>query len=49
MIKGTSLFCNDCSSLEFCGEDRTYWRFIFVNGQWKEQSGKLVYEDSELN
>ena len=37
------------SSLEFCGEDRTYWRYIFEGGRWKEQTGKLVYEDSEVN
>ena len=39
----------ECSSLEFCGEDRTYWRYIFEGGRWKEQTGKLVYEDSEVN
>ena len=38
----------ECSSLEFCGEDRTYWRYIFEGGRWKEQSGKLVYEDCEM-
>ena len=37
------------SSLEFCGEDRTHWRYIFEGGRWKEQSGKLVYKDCEVN
>ena len=35
----------DGAEFDFCGEDRTYWRFIFENGQWKEQSGKIVYHD----
>ena len=35
----------DGAEFDFCGEDRTYWRFIFENGKWKEQSGKIVYHD----
>ena len=34
------------SEIDFCGEDQTYWRYIFENGQWKEQNGKIVYSDS---
>ena len=34
------------SEIDFCGEDRTYWRFIFENGRWKEQYGEIVYSDS---
>ena len=34
------------SELDFCGEDRTYWRFVFENGRWKEQDGEIVYLDS---
>ena len=33
------------AELDFCGEDRTYWRFIFENGRWKEQDGEIVYHD----
>ena len=28
--------------------DGEYWRYIFKNGNWKYQTGKLVYEDSEV-
>ena len=35
----------DGAEFDFCGEDRTYWRFVFENGNWKEQSGKIVYHD----
>ena len=35
----------DGAEFDFCGEDQTYWRFIFENGKWKEQSGKIVYHD----
>ena len=34
------------SEIDFCGKDRTYWRFIFENGRWKEQDGEIVYSDS---
>ena len=34
------------SEIDFCGEDQTYWRYIFENGQWKEQNGEIVYSDS---
>ena len=34
------------SEIDFCGEDRTYWRFVFENGRWKEQDGEIVYSDS---
>ena len=33
------------SEIDFCGEDQTYWRYIFENGQWKEQNGEIVYSD----
>ena len=33
------------AELDFCGEDSTYWRFIFENGRWKEQDGVIVYHD----
>ena len=33
------------SEIDFCGEDRTYWRFVFENGRWKEQDGEIVYHD----
>ena len=33
------------SEIDFCGEDRTYWRFVFENGRWKEQDGEIVYSD----
>ena len=33
------------AELDFCGEDRTYWRFIFENSRWKEQDGEIVYHD----
>ena len=36
----------DGSEIDFCGEDQTYWRYIFENGQWKEQNGEIVYSDS---
>ena len=34
------------SEIDFCGEDQTYWRFIFKDGRWKEQCGEIVYSDS---
>ena len=33
------------SEIDFCGEDRTYWRFVFENGRWKEQDGEIIYHD----
>ena len=33
------------SEIDFCGEDQTYWRYIFEDGQWKEQNGEIVYSD----
>ena len=35
----------DGSEFDFCGEDKSYWRFIFENGRWKEQDGEIVYHD----
>ena len=29
----------------FTGEDDAHWRFVFRNGKWIEQSGRVVYED----
>ena len=39
----------DGSEFDFYDGDSNYWRYIFVNGVWKYQTGKLVYEDGELN
>ena len=38
----------DGSEFDFYDGDSNYWRYIFVNGAWKYQTGKLVYEDCEL-
>ncbi len=31
--------------VEFIGEDEIYWKHSFENGEWKEYSGKIVYEN----
>ena len=36
------------SEFDFYDGDGEYWRYIFRNGDWKYQTGKLVYEDSEV-
>ena len=39
-------------SAEFTGEDDEHWRFLFENGKWNEENGKVVYgsstDDKEL-
>lgn len=35
----------DGSEYDFQGEDNEFWRFILKNGEWKEQSGRIVYDD----
>ena len=39
----------DGSEFDFNDGDGNYWRYIFRGGVWKYQTGKLVYEDSEVN
>lgn len=34
----------DDSEYDFRGSDNELWRFILLNGEWKEQSGRIVYE-----
>nr|WP_316612788.1 hypothetical protein [uncultured Ruminococcus sp.] len=29
--------------VDYIGEDSALWRHIFIDGEWKEQSGKVVY------
>ncbi len=29
--------------VDYVGEDSALWRHIFIDGEWKEQSGKVVY------
>ena len=31
--------------LEFDGEDCTHWRFLWRDGDWREQTGRVVFED----
>lgn len=33
----------ESGSVEFTGEDDSFWRFVFQNGKWIEQSGEIVY------
>ena len=33
------------SEFDFNDGDGEYWRYIFVNGVWKYQTGRLVYHD----
>lgn len=33
------------ASIEFVGEDETHWKHTFEDGEWKEYSGKVVYEN----
>ena len=35
----------DESEYDFQGEDNEFCRFILKNGEWKEQSGRIVYDD----
>ena len=35
----------DGSEFDFYDGDSNYWRYIFVNGAWKYQTGRLVYHD----
>ncbi len=30
-------------SVEFMGEDGTLWRYIYDDGQWYEQAGRVIY------
>ena len=38
----------DDSEFDFYDGDGEYWRYIFRGGNWIYQTGKLVYEDSEV-
>ena len=38
----------DGSEFDFYDGDSEYWRYIFRGGNWIYQTGKLVYEDSEV-
>ena len=38
----------DGSEFDFNDGDGNYWRYIFRDGNWIYQNGKLVYEDSEV-
>ena len=29
--------------VDYVGEDSALWRHIFIDGEWKEQNGKVVY------
>ena len=35
----------DGSEFDLYDGDSNYWRYIFVNGVWKYQMGRLVYHD----
>ena len=30
---------------EFSGEDDCHWRFIYRDGEWQEENGRITYED----
>lgn len=32
--------------IEYVGEDDSLWRFIYQNGEWKEQNGYVVYREN---
>lgn len=32
--------------IEFSGEDNSFWRFIYKNGDWYEENGWVTYEGS---
>lgn len=32
------------SSIKYRGEDEALWRFVFKDGEWIEQEGRIVYE-----
>jgi len=34
--------------VQFSGEDREYWRFVFKNGMWIEEPGHVVYNEDDL-
>lgn len=31
------------SIVQYVGEDNTFWRFVFKDGKWYEQNGRVVY------
>ena len=33
--------------IEYVGEDNSIWRFIFKDGEWREESGRIEYGDSK--
>jgi len=33
--------------LRYIGEDSTYWKYTFVDGEWKEYDGDIVYINEE--
>lgn len=34
----------ESGEIRYYGEDETYWRFIFKDNKWVEESGTIVYE-----
>lgn len=44
LLKAIALI-EEGSEFDFNDGDGNYWRYIFAKGNWKYQTGKLVYED----
>ena len=37
----------ESEEIEYVGEDASLWRFIYKDGAWVEQNGRVVYETEE--
>ena len=37
----------ESGEIYYSGEDESYWRFMFRNGSWHEDSGNITYQDTE--
>ena len=43
IIASASPFVKE-GKIEFSGEDNEYWKYEFINGEWEEDSGEIIYD-----
>jgi hypothetical protein len=44
LFKASNLLEVAEGSVEFTGEDGEHWRYIYDDGKWYEQAGRVVYD-----
>lgn len=48
MLNEVNAVCNvESGEIVFSGDDDCHWRFVFLNGKWVEDLGRVVYDMDE--